>query len=481
MTLQNPLLFKQHCYIDGKWVNALNQKTHLVNNPYDQSELGHVPMCGAAEAKQAIEAAFNAQKSWKMLTALQRSTYLRCWADLIDKHKEDLAILMTLEQGKPITEARSEIEYANSFIKWFAEEARRVYGDVIPSNKPKQHLLVLKQPIGVVAAITPWNFPAAMITRKCAPALAVGCTIVIKPAEETPFSALALAALAEQAGIPAGVFNIVTGNPSDIGAEFTHNPLVRKFSFTGSTQVGKLLMQQCASTVKKVSLELGGNAPFIVFDDADLDLAVTGLMASKFRNTGQTCICANRIFVQEAVYDAFTQKLVSAVKKLRIGNGLDESVQQGPLINEAALEKVTNHVADAIANGAASVFGGKRHEAGKLFFTPTILTDMNMSMLIAREETFGPIAPLFRFKTEEEVIAMSNETNAGLASYFYSQDIHRIWRIAEALQYGMVGVNEGIISTEVAPFGGYKESGIGREGSRYGIEDYVEIKYLCMG
>ncbi len=479
--LHNPDLFRQQCYINGKWVNSDSKKTFSVENPYDGKVLGTVPECGAEETRRAITAASDAWLKWRALTAKQRSEFLWHWARLIDENKEDLAKLMTLEQGKPLEEARGEIDYANSFIKWFAEESRRVYGDIIPSNKPNQHLIVIKQPVGVVAAITPWNFPTAMITRKCAPALAAGCTVVMKPAEETPFSALALAVLAEQAGIPAGVFNVVTGIPEKIGGELTSNPLVRKLSFTGSTAVGKLLMKQCAATLKKISLELGGNAPFIVFDDADLDAAVTGAIASKFRNSGQTCVCANRILVQDKVYDEFTKKLVDAVKKLKIGNGLDAGVQQGPLINTAAIEKVQAHIADATSKGAKVILGGKPLPLGKLFFAPTVITDVNSSMRVAREETFGPVAPLFRFHTEEEAIRMANDTEFGLASYFYSCDINRIWRVAESLEYGMVGINAGIISTEVAPFGGIKESGMGREGSKYGIDEYVEIKYLCMG
>jgi len=481
MHLQNKSLFRQQCYINGQWLPADNQKTFPVTNPFDQSILGHVPECGTAETARAIEAAQTAFLKWRALTAKERSDLLWRWAALIDENKEDLAQLMTLEQGKPLTESRGEIDYGNSFIKWFAEEGRRIYGDIIPSNKPNQHLLVIKQPIGVVGAITPWNFPMSMITRKCAPALAAGCTVVIKPAQDTPFSALALAVLAEQAGIPAGVINIVTGLAEKIGMELTTNPLVKKISFTGSTEVGKLLMKQSASTVKKISLELGGNAPFIIFDDADLDAAVKGVMASKFRNTGQTCVCANRILVQDKIYDLFTEKLVQAVKNLKIGNGLENNIQQGPLINQAAVEKVKEHVEDAKAKGAKILLGGQSHSAGKLFYEPTVIINMTSAMRIAREETFGPVAALFRFKTEEDAIQMANDTKFGLASYFYSRDIYRVWRVSEALEYGMVGVNEGIFSTEVAPFGGVKESGIGREGSKYGIEEYVEIKYLCMG
>ncbi len=478
--LKNARLFREQCYINGKWVSADNKKTFSVKNPFDGKILGTVPECETEETKYAIEAANAAWLKWRALTAKERADLMHKWADLIAKNKEDLAVLMTLEQGKPITESRGEIDYGNSFITWFAEEGRRIYGDVIPSNKANQHLIVIKQSIGVVASITPWNFPMAMITRKCAPALAAGCTLVIKPAEETPFSALALAVLAEEAGIPAGVFNVITGIPEKIGTELTSNPLVRKVSFTGSTKVGKLLMQQCASTVKKVSLELGGNAPFIVFDDADLDAAVTGAIASKFRNTGQTCVCANRIYVQDKIYDVFTEKLTKAVKALKLGNGLEDTTQQGPLINKSAVEKVEKHIQDATEKGAKIICGGKASSLGELFFEPTILVDVTQKMLIAKEETFGPVAPLFRFKTEEEVIQYANDTQYGLASYFYSNDIHRVWRVAESLEYGMVGINQGIMSTEVAPFGGVKESGIGREGSKYGIEEYVEIKYLCM-
>ncbi|HSW94072.1 MAG TPA: NAD-dependent succinate-semialdehyde dehydrogenase [Gammaproteobacteria bacterium] len=481
MQLENPSLFREQCFINGKWTNADNQKTFAVVNPFDQTVLGHVPECGKTETTRAIEAAQTAFLKWRALTAKERADFLWCWAKLIDENREDLATLMTLEQGKPLAESRGEMDYGNAFIKWFAEEGRRVYGDIIPSNKPNQHLLVIKQPMGVVGAITPWNFPMAMITRKCAPALAAGCTVVIKPAEDTPFSALALAALAEKAGIPAGVINVITGVAEKIGLELTTNPLVKKISFTGSTAVGKLLMKQSADTVKKISLELGGNAPFIIFEDANIDAAVNGVMASKFRNTGQTCVCANRIFVHDNIYDLFSEKLLQAVKKLKVGNGLDKDVQQGPLINQDAVQKVKEHIADALSKGAKMMTGGDSHSAGKLFFEPTILTEVTNKMRIAHEETFGPVAPLFRFKTEEEVISLANDTEFGLASYFYSENIHRIWRVAEALECGLVGVNEGIMSTEVAPFGGYKQSGIGREGSRYGIEEYLEIKYLCMG
>lgn len=479
--LQNQSLIKSQCYINGQWVVAHTHKTFPVKNPYDQTILGSVPECGRAETKEAIKAAAHAFIAWRTLPACERTAFLWRWAKLIDDNKDDLATLVTLEQGKPITEARGEIDYANSFIKWFAEEAVRVYGDIIPANKPGQHLLVTKQPIGVVGAITPWNFPAAMMTRKCAPALAVGCTVVIKPAEDTPLTALALAQLAEEAGIPPGVINVVTGIPEEIGIELTTNPLVRKISFTGSTAVGKLLMQQSAATIKKISLELGGNAPFIVFEDADLDLAVQGAMASKFRNTGQTCVCANRIFVQEKVYVEFAQKLLKAVQQLKLGNGLSSDVQQGPLINQAALQKVEIHVKDALEKGAKIMCGGQVAIPNSLFFEPTILTHVNSSMRLFREETFGPVAPLFKFKEVDEVIKMANDTEFGLAAYFYSRDMNRIWQVAEALDYGMVGINAGIISNAATPFGGFKESGIGREGSKYGIDEYVEIKYLCMG
>lgn len=479
--LQNNSLFREACYIDGKWVQADSGKTITVTNPFDNSVLGHIPECGKNETRRAIDAANKAWAAWRAKTAKERSDLLWAWAHLIDQNKEDLARIMTLEQGKPLEESRGEIDYANGFIKWFAEEGRRVYGDVIASNKTNQHLIVIKQPVGVVAAITPWNFPAAMITRKIAPALAVGCPVVVKPDSSTPFTAFALTVLAEEAGFPAGVFNMVTGVPHEIGDEMTSNPIVRKLSFTGSTRVGRLLMQQCAPTIKKITLELGGNAPFIVFDDADIDAAVEGTIASKFRNTGQTCVCANRIFVQDAIYDEYTQKLAEAVKKLKLGNGLDEGVQQGPLINEAALDKVKKHIADAIEKGGKIITGGKPSTLGGLFFEPTVLTEANAAMLLAKEETFGPVAPIFRFKTDEEVIHMSNDTEFGLASYFYSKNIERIWRVSEGLEYGMVGVNTGIISTEVAPFGGMKQSGIGREGSKYGIDPYVEIKYVCMG
>ncbi len=473
-------LIKQHCYINGKWISANNHSTFEITNPFDNTTICEVPNCGANETKQAIDAAHQAFQSWKKLTAKQRAEYMWRWSELIIANKEELATIMTLEQGKPITESRGEIDYANSFIEWFAEEGRRIYGDIIPANQTSQRLLVIKQAIGVVGAITPWNFPAAMITRKCAPALAAGCTVVIKPAEDTPLTALALAALAEQAGFPPGVINVITGEPEEIGNELTSNPLVRKISFTGSTEVGKLLIEQSASTLKKISLELGGNAPFIVFDDADLDAAVNGAMASKFRNTGQTCVCANRIYVHDKIYDVFAEKLIAAVKQLKFGNGLDAATQQGPLINTAAIQKIEAHIADATTKGAKILYGGNRVSNTELFFQPTVLSDVTADMLIANEETFGPVAALFRFHSEDDVIRYANDTPFGLASYFYSRDLQRVWRVAEALEYGMVGINSGIISTEVAPFGGVKESGIGREGSKYGIEEYIEVKYLCL-
>ncbi len=481
MQLHNPNLLRAQAFINGQWCDAESKATIKVLNPADLSPIIDVPALGKAETQQAIQAAHQAWHGWRAMTAKARAVILRRWFELIMTNQEDLAILMTCEQGKPLAEARGEIAYGASFVEWFAEEAKRVYGDVIPANKENQRIVVLKQAIGVAAAITPWNFPNAMITRKCAPALAAGCSVIVKPASSTPLSALALAYLAEQAGFPAGVFNVITGSAQVIGAELTLSPLVRKVSFTGSTEVGKVLMQQCASTVKKVSLELGGNAPFIVFDDADLDQAVEGAIISKYRNAGQTCVCANRLLVQDKVYDAFAEKLTLAVQKLKVGNGLQTGVQQGPLIDESAVQKAERHIADAVAKGATVQCGGKRHALGGTFFEPTLLTNVTPDMLIAKEETFAPIAPLFRFHTEQEAVTMANDTEFGLASYFYSRDIGRIWRVAEALEYGMVGINEGLISTEVAPFGGIKESGIGREGSKYGMEDYLEIKYLCLG
>jgi succinate-semialdehyde dehydrogenase/glutarate-semialdehyde dehydrogenase len=481
LPLKDPSLFRQQCYINGKWVNADSGKTIDVNNPATGEILGTVPSLGAAETRRAIEAANAAWPAWRKKTAKERANIMRKWFNLMMENQEDLAILMTAEQGKPLAESKGEIAYGASFVEWFAEEAKRVYGDTIPQHQPDKRIVVIKEPIGVVAAITPWNFPNAMITRKCAPALAAGCPVVIKPASQTPFSATALGELAERAGMPAGVLNIVTGSASAIGGEMTSNPLVRKLSFTGSTEIGKLLMQQCSGTVKKVSLELGGNAPFIVFDDADLDAAVEGAIASKYRNTGQTCVCANRLLVQDKVYDKFADKLKSAVGKLKVGDGLKGETQQGPLIDMKAVAKVEEHIADALSKGAKVIIGGKRHALGGSFFEPTILAEVNTQRAVAREETFGPVAPLFRFQTDEEAVQMANDTEFGLAAYFYSRDIGRIWRTAEQIEYGIVGINTGIISTEVAPFGGMKESGIGREGSKYGIEDFLEIKYLCMG
>ncbi|KIL97994.1 Aldehyde dehydrogenase B [Paramagnetospirillum magnetotacticum MS-1] len=482
MILKDSSLLKSRAFVNGAWTDADNGATFDVLNPATGEILASVPDMGAAEARRAIEAANAAWPAWKAKTGKERGAILRNWFNLIMAHQEDLAVLLTAEQGKPLAEARGEIAYGASFIEWFAEEAKRVYGDTIPGHAPDKRIVVVKEPIGVVAAITPWNFPNAMITRKCAPALAVGCPVVVKPAEDTPLSALALAELAVRAGIPAGIFNIVTARHGAlVGGELSGNPLVRKLSFTGSTQVGKLLMSQCAATVKKVSLELGGNAPFIVFDDADLDAAVAGAMASKYRNAGQTCVCANRMLVQDGVYDEFARRLAKAVSQLKVGDGLASDANQGPLINAKAVEKVERMLADAVSKGATIVCGGKRHALGRTFFEPTIVTNVTSTMSMAREEIFGPVAPLFRFKTEAEAIAMANDTEFGLAAYFYAGNIARVWRVAEKLEYGMVGINDGIISTEVAPFGGVKESGIGREGSKYGIEDFLEIKYLCLG
>ena len=481
IALADPALFRRQCYVNGHWIDAGSGDTIEVDNPATGEIIGAVPALGAEETREAIEAADAAWPAWRARPAKERANLMRRWFDLVMAHQEDLAVLMTSEQGKPLAESRGEIAYAASFIEWFAEEGKRVYGDVIDHPLPGRRIVVLKQPIGVVASITPWNFPAAMITRKCAPALAAGCPVVIRPASQTPFSALALAELADRAGIPPGVVNVVTGPSGPMGAELTSNPTVRKLSFTGSTQVGKLLMSQCASTVKKVSLELGGNAPFIVFDDADLDAAVAGAMASKYRNAGQTCVCANRVLVQDGIHDAFAAKMAEAVAALKVGNGLEADTRQGPLIDMRAVEKVEEHIADATAKGAKVAAGGGRHPLGGRFFQPTLLTGVTPAMAVAREETFGPVAPLFRFSDEDEAIRMANDTEFGLAAYFYSRDIGRVWRVSEGLEYGIVGVNEGIISNEVAPFGGVKESGIGREGSRYGMDDFVEIKYLCMG
>ncbi len=481
MVLSDRKLFREACYIDGAWVASGAGGVIAVDNPATGAILGTVPQLGRVETRVAIDAAARAFSAWRKTTAKERAAVLRRWFDLMIANQEDLAQLMTAEQGKPIAESRGEVAYAASFLEWFGEEAKRVYGDTIPAPQADKRIIVTKEPIGVVACITPWNFPLAMITRKAGPAIAAGCTVVLKPAEQTPFSALALAELAERAGVPKGVFNVVTGSPVEIGAELTGNPIVRKLSFTGSTAVGKLLIGQCAATVKKLSLELGGNAPFIVFDDADLDAAVEGAMASKYRNTGQTCVCANRLLVQDTVYDAFAAKFANAVEKLNPAAGTDAAATQGPLIDDEAVKKVESHIADATSKGARVLVGGKRHALGGRFFEPTILVDVTPAMAVAREETFGPVAPLFRFKTEGEAIAMANDTEFGLAAYFFGRDIGRVWRVAEALEYGIVGINTGIISTEVAPFGGVKESGLGREGSKYGIDEFMEMKYLCVG
>ena len=480
MNLRDNALFRQQCYLDGSWCDADDGTTLAVTDPASGETLGSVPRMGADETRRAFAAADRALPAWRAKTAKERATVLRRWFDLMLEHSEDLALVMTREQGKPLAESRGEIAYAASFIEWFAEEGKRIYGETIPHTLPDRRLLVLRQPVGVVAAITPWNFPSAMITRKAAPALAAGCTFVCKPASATPHSALALCELAERAGLPQGVLNIVTGRAGEIGTELATNPTVRKITFTGSTEIGKKLMAQSASTVKKVTMELGGNAPFLVFDDADIEAAVAGAMASKFRNMGQTCVCANRIYVQSGIYDAFAAELATAASKMKVGNGLEKGVTQGPLINEAAVAKVEEHIADAQAKGAHILTGGGRHALGGSYFQPTVMTDVNPQMLVARDETFGPLAPLFRFESEQEAIALANDTEFGLASYFYSRDIGRIWRVGEALEYGIVGVNTGIISTEVAPFGGVKESGIGREGSHMGIDEYVEAKYVCI-
>jgi succinate-semialdehyde dehydrogenase / glutarate-semialdehyde dehydrogenase len=481
MKLRDPELKRDQAFVGGKWLGAANGATLTVTNPATGKPLGTVPDMGAADARRAIEAAERAFRPWAALTAKQRAAILHRWYELLMANQEDLATLMTAEQGKPLAEARGEIAYAASFIEWFGEEGKRLYGDIIPPHQADRRLLVLRQPVGVVAAITPWNFPLAMITRKAGPALAAGCTFVCKPASQTPYSALAAAVLAERAGVPAGVLNVITGNATGIGGEMTSNPIVRKVTFTGSTEVGKKLMAQCAGTVKKITMELGGNAPFIVFDDADLDAAVLGAIASKYRNTGQTCICANRLLVHAPVYEAFTAKLVQAVAKLKVGDGLQGATDQGPLIDKKAVDKVEQHLADAVAKGARVAQGGKRHALGGTFFEPTVLTEVTPSMMIAREETFGPVAPLFRFETEADAIHMANDTEFGLAAYLYTRDLSRSWRVSEALEYGMVGLNTGIFSTEIAPFGGVKESGIGREGSKYGILDYTELKFVCVG
>ncbi len=481
LNLKDKNLFRQQCYINGQWLDADSGESIDVTNPATGEKLGTVPKMGADETRRAIEAAEAAFKSWRKTTAYEKSQILRRWFELMMEHKEDLSIIMTAEQGKPINESRGEINYAASYIEWFAEEARRVYGDTVPAHSNDKRIILIKQPVGVTAAVTPWNFPAAMITRKAAPALAAGCTQVIKPATATPFSALALAELAERAGFPPGALSVVTGSARAIGGELTGNPIVRKLTFTGSTEIGKKLIEQCAGTVKKTSMELGGNAPFIVFDDADLDAAVQGAIESKFRNTGQTCVCTNRLLVQDGVYDAFAEKLVQAVGKMKVGNGMEEDTEQGPLIDVGAMETVEELVQDAKDKGGKVLLGGKRHELGGSFYEPTVMTDVTTEMRVAREETFGPFAPLFRFKTEKEAIRMANDTEFGLASYFYTRDVGRIFRVSEGLEYGIVGINAGLISTAVAPFGGVKESGFGREGSKYGMEDYMEVKYLCMG
>jgi succinate-semialdehyde dehydrogenase/glutarate-semialdehyde dehydrogenase len=481
MQLRDPRLLHDQAFVDGAWLGA--ERRFPVRNPADGEVVAQVAELGAAETRRAIEAADAAWPGWRALTARQRSAVLRRWFDLIVANADDLALLITSEQGKPLAEAKSEVLYGASFVEWFAEESKRVYGDIIPSPAADCRLLVLKQPVGVCAAITPWNFPSAMITRKVAPALAAGCPVVVKPAEQTPLSALALAELAQRAGFPAGVFNVVTGSAATtvaIGGELTSNPIVRKLSFTGSTEVGRLLMAQCAPTVKKLSLELGGNAPFIVFDDANLEVAVEGAMISKYRNAGQTCVCANRLLVQDGIYESFAARLAERVLNLKVGAGVETGVTQGPLIDEAALAKVEAHVADAVAKGARILTGGRRHARGRTFYEPTVLADVTPDMRCAGEETFGPVAPLFRFRDEAEAIALANATEYGLAGYFYARDLARVWRVAEALEYGIVGVNTGLISNEVAPFGGIKQSGTGREGSRYGIGDYLEIKYVCM-
>ncbi len=481
LKLKNPGLLREQAYLDGRWVDADDGATLDVTNPATGDTVARVPRMGAAEARRAIEAANRAWGPWRRRTAKERAAILRRWNDLMLANADDLAAIMTAEQGKPLAEAKGEITYAASFIEWFAEEGKRVQGDTLASPAADKRIVVLKEPIGVCAAITPWNFPAAMITRKAGPALAAGCPMVLKPASATPLSALALAVLAEEAGVPPGVFGVLTGGSSDIGGEMTSNPLVRKLTFTGSTETGRALMRQSADTIKKLSLELGGNAPFIVFDDADLDAAVQGAIASKFRNAGQTCVCANRIYVQAGVYDAFADKLAEAVRRLKVGNGMDEGVEQGPLIDEDAVKKVQEHLRDAVDKGARILTGGKPHALGGTFFEPTVLAGATPQMQLSREETFGPVAPLFRFESDDEAVRLANDTEFGLASYFYSRDIQRVWRVAESLEYGIVGINTGLISNEVGPFGGVKQSGLGREGSRYGIDDYLVIKYLCLG
>lgn len=480
MQLKNDALFRQQAFINGMWCDADNKETHEVLNPATGELIGTVPMMGAEETRRAIEAADTAQSTWSKKTGKERSSILRRWHTLIAENMEDLAILMTHEQGKPLAEAKGEIQSGLDYLEWFAEEAKRIYGDFIPGHMPDKRLIVIKQPVGVTAAITPWNFPHSMISRKAGPALAAGCPMIVKPAMETPYSALAMAYLAQKAGIPDGIYSVVTGDPIAIGGEMTTNPLVKKISFTGSTRVGKILMKQCADTVKKMSLELGGNAPFIVFDDADIDAAVIGAMISKYRNSGQTCVCANRLFVQAGIYEEFTKKLAEQVRAIKIGNGLEEGVMQGPLISQSAVDNAEALIVDAKSKGATVLCGGQRVETGRNFFEPTILTDVNNDMRVADEEIFGPIAPIFKFETDAEAITLANRTEYGLAGYFYSRDIGRVWRIAEALEVGMVGVNTGMLTTELAPFGGVKESGLGREGSKYGVEEYVETKYICL-
>lgn len=481
MNLKNPELFRQEAFIAGEWQGADNQATFDVVNPANAAVLGTVPLMGASETRRAIDAANKAWPLWRGKTAKERASIMMKWHALMLENVDDLALILTSEQGKPIAESKGEILYAASFLEWFAEEGKRVSGDTLPPYADDKRIIVTKEPIGVCAAITPWNFPAAMITRKVGPALAAGCPIVVKPAEATPFSALAMAVLAERAGIPAGVFSVVTGDPKIIGVELTGNPIVRKLSFTGSTPVGRLLMAQCAPTIKKVSLELGGNSPFIVFEDADIDKAVEGAIISKYRNSGQTCVCTNRFYVHERIYDLFAEKLASAAQHLKVGPGLNRDTVLGPLINEAAVKKVEAHIADAVNKGAQIVLGGKRHPLGHGFFEPTVITEVTSDMSFAREETFGPVAAIFKFSTDEEVIKLANETEYGLAGYFYSRDVSRVWKVAEALEYGIVGINTGLISTETAPFGGVKQSGLGREGSHYGIDDYLVIKYMCIG
>jgi succinate-semialdehyde dehydrogenase/glutarate-semialdehyde dehydrogenase len=481
LNLRDAKLFRQQCYIDGAWQASATGRTFEVNNPADGSILGTVPELSAEETRKAITAAEAAFREWSRKTAKERASVLRAWLDLIREHTEDLAALLTTEQGKPLAESVGEIGMGCGMLEWFLEEGKRIYGDIIPTPANDRRIVVIKQPIGVVASITPWNFPHGMIMRKCSPALAAGCAVVIKPASMTPYSALALAELADRAGIPKGVLNVVTGAASEVGGELTSNPTVRKLSFTGSTEIGKVLMRQCADTVKKLSLELGGNAPFLVFDDADLDQAVDGVIASKFRNSGQTCVCANRVFAQDSVYDEFLSRFAQAASALKVGPGLDRNNNQGPLINADGVEKVERLVKDAVERGARVVLGGKRHELGGTFYEPTLLADVTMEMDVAREEIFGPVAPVIRFKTEDEAIRLANDTEYGLAAYFYARDMGRVWRVAEGLESGVVGINVGVSASEVAPFGGWKESGIGREGSKYGMDDFLEIKYLCMG